>query len=296
MDRFFYYTLGALAALMLTFGAIGYFKSKGVIDPAEKIATVGGAAPSPTPAAPFDSATGASPSPTSSQVEMPALIDMPAQSAMATPTPVPWAPPNFGTPVTIQYPGFAVVYSPALSSPLAVQYAMVGGAKPRRWPEVKKMRLPVTRLITDAGYARGEMAFKKSISMYFGKQAGANAELATNISAMTPAMAAGPWAQFGELEPKWAGEAGWIEVTAGPVFGNPAMQTANGVTVPQAFYRVYRRSYGDTMAFIIPQTATDPNLSKYLTSVSAVEAATGMSIFPNTIDLSQRDQPAKVVW
>ncbi len=294
MDRFFYYILAAIATLMLALGGFAYFKGKDAIDDAVPVAT-SAAAPSGTPASPFEFG-GPAATPTPGQVEMPDVIDMPAQSAMATPTPVPWSPPSYGKTINIQYPGFAVVYSPALSSPLAVQYAMVGGAKPRRWPDVPKLRLPGTKRIAEAGYTRGEMALHKSIAMYFGKQAGANTELATNVSALTPAMAAGPWAEFSELEHKWAGEAGWIEVTAGPIFGNPAMQTANGVVVPLAFYRAYRRSYGDSMAFIIPQTATDPDLAKYLSSISTIEAATGVSIFPNTIDLAQRDATATVVW
>jgi hypothetical protein len=71
---------------------------------------------------------------------------------------------------------------------------------------------------------------------------------------------------------------------------------AGGVVIPSAFYRAYRRSYGDCVAFVIPQTATSPKLETYLTSISAIEAATGMSIFPNTIGLEERDQTATAVW
>jgi len=227
--------------------------------------------------------------------ELPSLIGATPEPA-PTATPLPWTPPFYGTPATLTYPGFAVIYSPVLANPLAVQYAMVGGAKPRRWPDTPKVKTPPATLITQAGYERGPMALTKSITMYFGKQAGKNTELMTNSSAMNPSTLGGPWAQFSDLESKWAGEAGWIEVVAGPIFGNPPAQTASRLVVPVAFYRAYRRSYGDTIAFIIPQGSAYSDLKNYITSIATIEAATGVSIFSNTIDPEQRTIVATAVW
>jgi DNA/RNA endonuclease G (NUC1) len=295
MNRFFYYLLGSLIALLLTLGAISLFRATAPADdsdPATAIATPD-ALPSATPAPTPD--TIASPA----MANMPSLIGAtpdPAISAVPAPTPAPWSPPNYGKPAFLTYPGYTVVYSPTLSNPLAVQYAMVGGAKPRKWPEVPKIKTPAAALITQNGYARGSMALTKSITLYFGKQSGHFTELMTNSCAFNPPMLTGVWSQFNDLEAKWAGEAGWIEVVAGPIFGATPGQTANGLIVPVAFYRAYRRSYGDTIAFIIPQSAPTSDLSKYLTSISTIEASTGVAIFANTLLLEQRNSVATTVW
>jgi DNA/RNA endonuclease G (NUC1) len=221
--------------------------------------------------------------------------------ATATPeapmaTPVPWTPPNPGKTTTIIYPGYTVVYSPALGNPLAVQYAMVGGAKPKRYPPPITVKTPKATLIEAAGYQRGEIALQESISLYFGASSGKNTTLMTNLCAFNPACLAGPWAQFAAMEKRYAGDYGWIEVVAGPIFNTPPSRSANGLVVPDAFYRVYRRSYGDTMAFIIPQTATSTTLTGFLTSIATVEAATGVAIFTNTVTPEERANVATAVW
>jgi hypothetical protein len=213
----------------------------------------------------------------------------------AMPTPVPWSPPNPGKTTTVIYPGFTVVYSPTLGSPLAVQYAMVQGAKPKIYPAPAKVVTPNPRLIPAAGYARGPMAFPKSIALYFGKAAGMNTNLMTNVAAFDPGTLAGPWNELAELELRYASEYKWIEIVAGPIFSDPPTKVG-GVLVPAAFFRVYRRAYGDSMAFIVPQGATSTKMETYLTSISAVEAATGVSIFTNTVPIDARDLTAEAVW
>jgi DNA/RNA endonuclease G (NUC1) len=293
MNRFFYYLLGTLIALIVALGAISYFRAGTAKDAeSDRPPLAASPSPSPSPADLLPGETVAAPIST-----MPSLIDAtPASTPSPTPPPLAWSPPFYGKAVDLTYPGFTVLYAPTLGNPLAVQYAMVGGAKPRKWPETPKVKSPPASLITRDGYERGSMALTKSISMYFGKQAGRNTELMTNSAAFNPSTLGGPWAQFSDLEPKWAGEAGWIEVVAGPIFGNPPQQTANGLVVPVAFYRAYRRSYGDTIAFVIPQGSAYSDLKNYLTSIAAIEAATGVSIFANTIDPEQRTLVAPAVW
>ncbi|MGH8047122.1 MAG: DNA/RNA non-specific endonuclease [Chthoniobacterales bacterium] len=298
MNRFFYYLLGSLLALVVTLGAISFFR--GSATPDASTAPASGAkktTPSPSPgASPMASLIATPPANSPPMADMPSLIGATPEAASPAATPVPWTPPNYGQTTTLTYPGYTIVYSPTLLSPLAVQYAMVGGAKPRHWPEPPKIRGQNPALLAKDGYDRGRMALQKSISLYFGKQAGKNTDLMTNCCPFNPACLTSLWTQFDDLEGKWAGEAGWIEVVAGPIFGNPPSQTANRLIVPVAFYRAYRRSYGDTIAFIIPQNAPSADLSKYLTSISVIEAATGMTIFPNTILLEQRTGVADKVW
>lgn len=94
-------------------------------------------------------------------------------------------------------------------------------------------------------------------------------------------------------DPNLITEAGFM---AGPIFSNPLRQTAQGLVVPSAFYRVYRHSYGDTLAFLIPQAAMSPDLTSYLTSIAAIEASTGMTMFSDTIMPEVRNAIASELW
>ncbi len=285
MDRFFYYLLGIMVAVLLTATAVFFSRPREVVEARETTAI--------TEATPAPKAT---PRPWSGMDPLPMATIAPV--ALATPpppTPIPWSPPNLGKTITVGYPGFTAVYAPALGSPVAVQYAMVQGAKPRRYPAPPKVKTPDPKLIPAAGYSRAEMAYAKSIGLYFGKQAGANARLMINICAMDPATLDGPWAQLSEMELRYSSEYKWIEMVAGPIFGNPPQQ-AGGAVIPVAFYRVYRRSFGDSIAFVIPQGATSIKMESYLTSVAAVETATGIAIFTNTLTPEAREEVAAAIW
>jgi hypothetical protein len=287
MDRFYYYLLGAMAAVLLVgVGFITFSRHKAVEE--------GTATPSPTPA--FADLPKATPArPWSTPGIDPNASATPLLMATPAPTPIPWTRPDVGKTTPIIYPGFTVLYSLSLNTPLAAQYAMVQGAKPRTYAEPKKVPMLDSRLIAAAGYARGELAYAKSISLYFGSQASRNASLMTNVCAMDPGTAAGPWAKLSELERQYSGAYKWIEIVAGPILGNPVMGVGK-LPVPVAFFRVYRREYGDCLAFIIPQGATSVKMETYLTDIATIEAATGISIFENTISVADRTQKAPAVW
>lgn len=279
MDRFFYYALGAMAALVLVVLGVALLTS-GEPTPAPgeaDLAVADTTAASPTPDEATDDA------------------DQPRFMPQPTPTPSPRTPPNPGKVEVVAYPGFNVVYSLTLGSPLAVQYAMVNDAKPQRYDEPPKVATPDEELIVEAGYFPGRMAAENSIELYFGRTASKFTELMTNLAAFHPGTLEGPWAAFPELEQRWAGTFGWIEVVAGPIFDDPPQQSG-GVLIPSGFYRAYRRSYGDTIAFIIPQGASATVMKNYLTSIEAIEAATGMEIFANTVALEERSRVAEAVW
>ena len=290
MDRFFYYTLGVMAAVLIAaFGIVFYSQNPNVLREPDSLAidVSKQQQPSVTP----------TPLPMMGDpAQMASSIPIPIATPTPTPAALPWTPPDVGKVEAITYPGFTVVYSVTLGNPLAVQYAMVNNAKPKKYPEPIRVKTPDPKEITEAGFMAGPMAMPSSIALYFGKEAGRNASYMTNTSAFFPAALAGPWSQFAELEKTWAGAFGWIEVVAGPVFSNPPRQTAEGLVVPSAFYRVYRRSYGDTLAFLIPQAATSSELTEYLTSIAAVEASTGINIFSDTIMPEARGTVAEDLW
>ncbi len=291
MDRFFFYLLGAMAAVLLAaVVVVGYSRSQITAEGSETtVAAEKNAAPEAT-VTPAPKAW----SPTDPEVPSAANPVAPEFASMM-PTPVPWTPPNYGKTATVIYPGFTVVYSLALGTPIAVQYAMVQGAKPKTYPSPLKVKTPSPNLIPAAGYARAPMALPKSISLYFGKAAGANTGAMTNVAAMDPGTLAGPWTQLSELELRYASEFKWIEIVAGPIYTDPPTKVG-GAIIPAAFYRVYRRAYGDCLAFIVPQGATSTKMEAYLTTIGTVEAASGVTIFANTVSLEARDQKAADVW
>lgn len=286
MDRFFYYVLGALAAVLVgVVGSIYFSQQADLTRKTAEAAATASPSPSVTPMPSdiqglFGNATGMVP-----------LAPVPVPTA----APVQFAPLNPGRTITVRFPGFSAIYSETLGNPLAVQYAMVGGAAPKKYDPPERVKTPSPRLIDDAGFSRGQMALEQSISLYFGKVSGRNTLLMTNLSPMSTACFSGPWAEFPALEKRWAGEFQWIEVAAGPVFSNPPEQIG-GLVIPVAFYRVYRRSYGDCLAFIIPQVAGKTDLVPYLTSVAEVEAVTGMKFFSNTITPEARAEKSADIW
>jgi DNA/RNA endonuclease G (NUC1) len=307
MDRFSIYLLGALAAVLIAFGVVAFLRQHEVAGlAAEPTTIVKTAAPLPPASRPlFASGSDAVPmAPGLPNMPAPAGAPVPTRSVMpvvdaaslvAMPTPIPWSPPNYGKVATVIYPGFTVVYSTELGNPAAVQYAMVQGAKPKRYPQPVKVKTPSPKLIANAGYAAGTMAFPASISLYFGKQAGNNTSLMPNLCAFDAATLAGPWTKLADLEVQYASVYKWIEIVTGPIFATPPTQ-AGGIIAPAAFYRVYRRSYGDCMAFIIPQGSASTKMETYLTNVTTVEAATGLPIFANTLSQEARDQIPTAVW
>jgi len=286
MDRFYYYLLGAMAAVLLA--------GLGVITITHHRDAESAAKPSPTPD--VSKTSKATPArPWSTPGDDPTVAATPMLLAAPPRTPIPWQRPDVGKTTAVSYPGFTVLYSLTLMSPLAVQYAMVQGAKPKTYAEPKKVPMLDSRLIAAAGYTRGEMAYAKSISLYFGPSASRNAALMTNLSAMDPATSAGPWAKLSELERQYSGAYKWIEIVAGPILGSPVMGVGK-LPVPVAFYRVYRREYGDCLAFVIPQGASATKMDAYLTDIASIEAATGVTIFENTITSAQRNERAATIW
>ncbi len=302
MDRFSIFLLGALLAVLVACGVVAYSRhhqaALALPDPSGARASSAAATPSPRP---LFSSSSDNFSSTATSTGLPAALSTPAMPAIpetlppVMPTPVPWSPPNYGVVTTVIYPGFTVVYSTELGNPAAVQYAMVQGAKPKRYPPPAKVRTPSPKLISNAGFAAGTMAFPESISLYFGRQAGGNTSLMPNLCAFDSATLAGPWTRLAELELQYASSYKWIEIVTGPIFATPPAKSG-GIVVPAAFYRVYRRSYGDCMAFIIPQGAASTKMETYLTNVTAVEAATGLPIFANTLTPEARDRIPTAVW
>jgi endonuclease G len=80
-----------------------------------------------------------------------------------------------------------------------------------------------------------------------------------------------------------------VWVISGPIFnGDMPTTVGNGIGVPDACYKVIgwfdRGNRFNTRAYIVRQTDTDKRSTTYLTTVDAVEQATGLDFFSEAVD------------
>jgi hypothetical protein len=136
-----------VAVLIVASGIVFYSQNPNVLrDREEIVVDVNTQRPSVTPAPVTINESGA---------QMASSIPLPIATPTPTPTPLPWTPPDAGEVVAIIYPGFTVVYSVTLGNPVAVQYATVNNAKPKRYQEPVRVKTPDPNLITEAGFMAG---------------------------------------------------------------------------------------------------------------------------------------------
>lgn len=149
-------------------------------------------------------------------------------------------------------------------------------------------------------YDHGHMAPNYIIGTLYGRAAQLQTFLMTNITPQRPRLNQLLWQRIEEVEaddmtPKW----GPMWVVTGPIFGQHPQHLDSGVAIPAAFYRIWLR-YADNgqpqmLAFRVPQSVRgDEPLTKFLTSVDKIEAATGLDFFPKMPSRLQRRVESRV--
>jgi DNA/RNA endonuclease G (NUC1) len=143
--------------------------------------------------------------------------------------------------------------------------------------------------------------------------AGHNSFIMTNMAPQTCQFNRGIWQILEGITRLWATEHGTIYVLSGSVFdrdGNGVrdpdasaqhMLSRNGgqrVAIPSAFYKIiaYRRPNGSlaTLAILLPHDTANPNgpaalayLQSHVTTIAAIEAVTGLDLFPGATNLGE---------
>lgn len=143
--------------------------------------------------------------------------------------------------------------------------------------------------------------------------AGHNSFIMSNMAPQTCQFNRGIWQILEGITRLWATEHGTIYVLSGSVFdrdGNGVrdpdasarhMLSRNGqqrVAIPSAFYKIitYQRPDGSlaTLAVLLPHDTANPNgpaalayLQAHVTTVAAIEAVTGLDLFPGATNLGE---------
>jgi len=200
-------------------------------------------------------------------------------------------------------PGFLVGYSELRAAPLWVIYrsgAIADPAGPPRPDRFTRDWRVFHQVDPDAlrgtDYGRGHLAPNYAISRLYGRDAQLATFRMSNIVAQRHAMNRGVWQRIEELETDvWAAGLDALWVVTGPVFDEDRAWVGRGVEVPDALYRVLLAEGPDgsglrALAMLVPQSAApNADLRDFVTTVDAVEQATGFDLFPGLPDTEEAE-------
>ncbi len=203
--------------------------------------------------------------------------------------PWPWAAHWFHV---IDPPGFVLGYSERWRNPLWVAYRLderrdgAWGARPDHFQVDRRTLARVAHTdYSGSGYNRGHLAPNYAMARFVGRDAQLASFRMSNIVPQRSALNQKLWQRLEEIETDvYAAQPGPLWVVTGPVFGASPQRLASGVAVPQAFFRIWLREGRDgqpeALSFLVPMRVTgyEP-LDRYLVTVDAVEAASGLDFF-----------------
>lgn len=195
-------------------------------------------------------------------------------------------------------PGFMLGYSEWRRNALWVTYRL--SAKPQRHsgPRPKNFNIDnrsLMRVSSDdyrhSGFDRGHLAPNYAISSEFGRQAQLASFKMSNISPQRKNLNQKLWQRLeAVVVDHFLPRQQTLWVVTGPIFDDNISRLRSGVEIPDAFYKIILKpadedSPPQAIAFVMPQKVkgTEP-LSQYLTSIDAIETATGLDFFPNLAD------------
>jgi endonuclease G, mitochondrial len=245
---------------------------------------------------------------------------------IGTPVPVPAPaeddPSPFGAPRGLKVlhlgnPGYEVGYDESDKLPRWAAYKVFPPvhdlpARPSRFRIDDRTESRVrTELYTHSGFDRGHLAPNYALAVCHGPAAQRASFLMSNVVPQLHALNAGLWRDLEiRIADRFTRRYGEVWVAAGPVFlpEVPARRIGNfeaAIRVPDAFWLVVaeRTPAGSLRAFalVIPH---DPiwrarDLRPYLVPIDEVERLTGLDLFPDLPEATQRrleSSPAPRVW
>ena len=145
-----------------------------------------------------------------------------------------------------------------------------------------------------SGFDRGHMAPNFLIGTRYGPEAQRATFLLSNVAPQRPQLNQGSWQRLEAVEAdRFAPNSRVLWVVVGPVFDeNPPRFSPEWIAIPRAFFRIFwgedEEGRRRALAFLMPQdTPPQADLRAYLTTVRAIEQATGIDFFP---DLPTQEQ------
>lgn len=204
---------------------------------------------------------------------------------------------------------FLVGYSERLGNPLWVTYKIIPkkykriGKRPPFQPDWRSPFPVKTEDYTGTHYDRGHLAPNYVIASRYGREAQKETFLMTNITPQKGRLNRKLWQRLEEVAAnyfsKWYSE---VWVITGPIFDShpKRFKKSPRVAIPNAFYKIFIRPgtpehpEPKMLAFIMPQTASPKaSLMKYVVSVDAVEAATGIDFNAELPDVIENKVEAR---
>lgn len=271
------------------------------------------ATPRASPPAPAQ--TRPAPKPAANLRTDPAPATAPAPAPAARPTLVPPSFPAVGSfssahayaglpraaaPITLlRNRAYTVGYDESLRNPAWASYRLPAETLPQRFPRPGRFRTDArTRGLVrhedyaGSGYDRGHLAPNHAIATRFGAEAQEETFLMSNVIPQSPDLNQGPWRELeSALAERAAPAAGEIWVAVGPVYRGSAARLASGSAIPDGCFMVIadETPRGPRFqAFLAPQSADRAaDFRAYLTSVDAVERATGLDFHPDLDDAAE---------
>jgi endonuclease G, mitochondrial len=138
----------------------------------------------------------------------------------------------------------------------------------------------------NSGYDKGHLC--PAADMEFDIKAYEDTFYTSNISPQNHGFNAGIWNRLEQKVRYWAREYETVFViTAGVLKGNQTTIGHEKVKVPNYFYKIIVTGNGNnlkTIAFLIPNKASDLSLYEYIVSIDEIEAQTGIDFFPKLED------------
>ena len=136
-----------------------------------------------------------------------------------------------------------------------------------------------------SGYTRGHLVPFGDLN--YDRVAGRETFFYSNIAPQLAEHNTAVWRELEDNVRDWAIRHGELYIVTGPIVGpSPKRIGANGVAVPEAFYKVLLSGDGAAIAFVIPHARQTASLAAFAKTVDEAEALTGLDFFPELSDLA----------
>ncbi len=190
------------------------------------------------------------------------------------------------------------VFSPALRSSLCLAYHLTGegdqsiSPSTQAYDDPRVPQLSASHLNYRQWTAR-PLAPPQFVAAEFGQTGSNEAMLSTQLSPMRAEFASGVWQELSqELFVNYPMRFGEVWVYTGPIYNQDSLILPSKLKIPVQYYAI---AYNLTesgglraIAFVVPNDATNTRLENYISSIGAIEAATGIDFTPE-MEFDARD-------
>ncbi|MBC8109870.1 MAG: DNA/RNA non-specific endonuclease, partial [Verrucomicrobia bacterium] len=206
----------------------------------------------------------------------------------------------------IRHQAYTLYYSDTYKQAVFVAYQLTaqetqGSADRKDDRFMPDPKVETTKVIpadySGSGYDRGHLApaadFKSSDELM------QESFYMSNMSPQAPDLNRGIWRILEEQVRTWAKKDRAIYVLSGPELkpGLPTIGKRNKIPVPQRYFKIIlylQNPKPKAIAFIMPNRGSEESITKFATTIDAVEKMTGLDFFPALPDVMENDLESKI--